>query len=247
MVCFEELTFATESTRRITTACAHRKTLICQGCVRESITAQASSKSLENITCLVPDCNAVLQHEDLRLFTSQEIFNRFGTILTQRALAVLLGYVLCSSSACKNGGFIDEETDSFFTCSSCHTRTRVQCKTFNHPDVSCGQNQRNLAQAEPTTTRRQRQQDERASERLVNTIAKQCPGMGCGARIEKNNGCDHMTCSHCRHEFCRVCVAPDGPIRENGNHRHRRTCEHYAAVDYQRRRHFEDDHEDVIY
>ena len=37
----------------------------------------------------------------------------------------------------------------------------------------------------------------------VNT--KSCPK--CVSRIEKNHGCNHMTCRQCKHEFCWICMA----------------------------------------
>jgi len=44
---------------------------------------------------------------------------------------------------------------------------------------------------------------------LANT--KPCPK--CARPIEKNQGCMHMTCSQCRHEFCWLCT---GPWSEHG-------------------------------
>jgi len=44
-----------------------------------------------------------------------------------------------------------------------------------------------------------------SDEELVMQTSKPCP-TGCGFFIQKAFGCNHMTCSHCRHEFCWLCL-----------------------------------------
>ncbi len=46
--------------------------------------------------------------------------------------------------------------------------------------------------------------------RLIALTTKKCPNPAtkCTVPIEKNEGCQHMTCTQCRHEFCWVCLRP---------------------------------------
>ena len=51
------------------------------------------------------------------------------------------------------------------------------------------------------------------SESWVTAHTKPCAG--CGAPIQKNGGCNHITCSQCHGHFCwvRCCLAPAGTSR----------------------------------
>jgi hypothetical protein len=40
----------------------------------------------------------------------------------------------------------------------------------------------------------QRAQEDAASLEAISKLSKKCPGLNCTYYIEKNDGCDHMTC-----------------------------------------------------
>lgn len=48
-------------------------------------------------------------------------------------------------------------------------------------------------------------------ERLLSNLNKilftePCPN--CGVSIQKDEGCDHMVCAKCKHEYCWRCLGP---------------------------------------
>ncbi|KAG0208073.1 hypothetical protein BGX28_000893 [Mortierella sp. GBA30] len=54
--------------------------------------------------------------------------------------------------------------------------------------------------------------DDSETANWISTHTKECGK--CQSTIEKNGGCNHMTCRKCRHEFCWVCM---GPWLEHGS------------------------------
>jgi len=79
-------------------------------------------------------------------------------------------------------------------CDKCDTRFCLRCGVEPHSPVSCGE----LA----TWNEKCRNESETANWILANT--KPCPK--CSSRIEKNQGCNHMSCPQCKFEFCWICL-----------------------------------------
>jgi ariadne-1 len=80
------------------------------------------------------------------------------------------------------------------TC-RCGLRICWDCKKAAHAPVTCAQQQvweQVAGQAEDVVQGLWESQN-----------TKECPK--CRNRIEKNGGCNHMTCSQCRHQFCWIC------------------------------------------
>lgn len=79
------------------------------------------------------------------------------------------------------------------TCMSCGTEFCFHHANAHPPGVSC--------RAFASRTRK----DERLSKKTVKRISKPCPNRACRAPTEKNGGCNHISCSRCRFEWCWLC------------------------------------------
>jgi ariadne-1 len=84
---------------------------------------------------------------------------------------------------------------------ACTTTFCFNCKEEAHRPVGCD------------TVRRWVTKNSAESENLNWILANTKPCPKCHRPIEKNQGCMHMTCSQCRHEFCWLC---NGPWGEHG-------------------------------
>jgi hypothetical protein len=67
-----------------------------------------------------------------------------------------------------------------------------------------------------------------ASATLIQTSTKMCPNSRCQTNITKSDGCNHITCTRCRCEFCWIC----GQELPRDRHGHYSTELHYSHNSY---------------
>lgn len=79
------------------------------------------------------------------------------------------------------------------TCNTCFC---FKCGSEAHAPTSCAHLEQWMDKC--------KNESETANWILANT--KKCPR--CTTRIEKNQGCNHMTCKQCKFEFCWICSGP---------------------------------------
>ena len=101
----------------------------------------------------------------------------------------------CESIACAPHKAALEQAGQLAHCSHCALTFCVSC---GHPEPHAPTSCRELA----LWTEKCRNESETANWILANT--KCCPK--CNSRIEKNQGCNHMTCQRCAYEFCWICM-----------------------------------------
>ena len=147
-------------------------------------------------------------------------------------------YRKCLRTTCPMGQIHEAgDAEPLMTCMECGYRMCYIHARSWHEGQTCSQYEAS----------KRHQMENSSSLQLIERLLKKCPGRGCNAPIEKNEGCDHMTCKasvnvleilsltsqrqgySCKYEFCWQCLAPYGPIREHGNEGHRSTCRYHSA------------------
>eukprot|EP00943_MAST-04B_sp_MAST-4B-sp1_P007402 g7402.t1 len=201
--------------------CKHEPT-VCKGCLDKHVLEEMNGKgNIEDLKCPSASCTVKFTHSDVKKVTQKSTFERYDDILTKRFLSKMSNFTWCKAEGCGSGQcHLDEHRCPIMTCSACGRRS---CFTHNipwHEGQTCTQYDEALA-AE--------RDGDRLNMEYIRRVGKQCPS--CKIAIEKNDGCDHMTCRNCGHEFCWLCLADWGPINRDGCHRHRRTCRHFRRFE----------------
>lgn len=95
-------------------------------------------------------------------------------------------FTMCLGPGCDSGQIHETGGDlPIMTCTICHFKTCFTHKMPWHAGQTC---------ADYDAERKERMEQEAASEQLILRTTKRCPNPECGHAIEKNEGCDHMTC-----------------------------------------------------
>jgi hypothetical protein len=188
-ICLSEITI---EQLYILEECFHR---YCKDCIADHCLSGINNGKVRRITCPSPDCKHILSYQEIRQLISQEVFDRYETFLLRETLADDPDSVWCARPGCSmamiaNGGMMmtcPSESCAFSFCRS--------CKEPWHADSTCEQHKQ---------WKIDNGQADNLYENWARENTKNCPS--CLRPIQKNGGCNHMTCSHCRHEFCWVCL-----------------------------------------
>ena len=202
--------------------CRHQTRSVCNLCILQHVQKAIEITFTDDIYCPELECGMKFDYHTLRnilLFDGDDkLIERYDRYVFQRELEQMDEFIWCSNPLC-NVGQLNEggPMNNIVTCFSCHQKTCFTHKVKWHERINCEEYDQRI---DP---------NDESSRRWIVENSKKCPQ--CPYQIEKNDGCDHMTCIKCRYEFCWSCLADFQPIRKDGNHRHEPTCKHYAFYD----------------
>lgn len=192
LICFEQ------SDDCLSLACKHTA---CISCFKAFIKSSLLS-GINNLKpkCFYPQCEMTLGPSLIRRLhkdSTQTMKFYYRTMLEHYLDGHPQSYFLCKSNKCKKiiSVVINPAAPSTVVC-ACLIAYCTLCHEQAHVLLSC---------KEYSSWRAYKSEKlDKANDTWIRKNTKPCPN--CNWAIEKNDGCLHMVCLKCKHEFCWVCI-----------------------------------------
>ena len=197
--------------------CQHSQRTICNQCVYNHSRFTLENGATIKVICPEPGCRSTFSYQNIRrilaIGNNRRLLDQYDLAVTRKCLEEIPEFIWCAHPGCQSGQIHDMSmyTGCKMTCIECNRDTCSFHRTIWHTGMTCERYDRRG----PTAT-------------WIRINTKQCPQ--CHRNIQKSDGCDHMTCSQCGHQFCWECLANSIEIMRIGRHRHACTCTHYRPA-----------------
>jgi len=201
-----------------TDRCRHDP-MACRECLSMHIdTHLATNGAMAEVPCPDADCGQLMLYEEVKLWASTAGFERYDTLVLRLLLSGEANFVWCKNGKCDHGQIHTQgNCQPIVICSQCKHKSCFVHQVPWHDGYTCSEYDNKMA--DPANQAR--------SAELISQITKPCPK--CQWPIQKNEGCEHMTC-RCKYEFCWVCLASHKDVIRYGNHRHKPDCRLYFPL-----------------
>ena len=161
----------------------HHRANVCRDRYFSHVEVEIDSKQWDEIAC--PECTITLSFEEVKNMTSTESFVKYEHACIMSTLSADPDFRHCLASTSSSGQLHPGRSDEpIFRCEECGHKHCVVCETDWHRDQTCEEFQ--------TARQRPLNIEDEKSQQEIEKIFKPCPQ--CHVRIEKEGGCDHMTC-----------------------------------------------------
>lgn len=180
-------------------SCNHR---LCTDCysyyVKQKIWEEQQSR---NIKCPGEKCNLIVNDQTVKLLIGENnsYYQKYQTLLDETFVNDNELFKFCPGPEC--GSAIEcqvrqSDLNSHVPTVQCKCGYMFcfGCKNEDHMPCTC-----NIAKMWMKKC-----QDDSETSNWISANTKDCPK--CNSCIEKNGGCNHMTCKKCQYEFCWVCM-----------------------------------------
>ncbi|EAY12640.1 IBR domain containing protein [Trichomonas vaginalis G3] len=138
-------------------------------------------------------CYAPVTRHDVKNIMGDKVFNSYTKFLIETQISENPNLKHCINPRCQK--ILTTKSICLCLAAECECGARICwcCGEEAHDPVTCETKDKWLSIT----------QEDSLSERWEKQNSKRCPN--CKAAIEKNGGCNHMTCYKCHYEFCWIC------------------------------------------
>ena len=181
LICEEKLT--NEELNNNFIECFH---IFCDDCYYNYFKEKINNNQIERIKCPQKDCNYILFNNfiERKLINDIPLLEKYSKLKERRQLMLNLNVQLCPFPDCESYG--GKGNNKNVCCIENGYKFCFNCLKDWHGDKQC-----NI-------------EVDKSFENWRDSLkVKRCPK--CKYFIEKNYGCNHMTCSFCKYEFCWIC------------------------------------------
>ena len=189
-ICLEEYEFANPNNYYLDCGC-----IVHESCFDEYIETEITSGKvpIKCPLCKKIDVNELYIKDSLKKNQKEDLIQKFEKFSINYYILNHPKDTSCCPSVGCNYVFIYEKGDDYFQCPLCESEYCLQCKTDWHEGESCEQYR---------LKKDVNKLDSLFKEFVVGSNFKKCPY--CNRWVEKNEGCNHISCL-CGNHFCYNC------------------------------------------
>ena len=177
--------------------CGHR---YCVSCYIQYLSSKIKDEGeAARIQCPANGCNRIVDSKTLDFLVEESLKNRYRELLTRTYVDDRDNLKWCPAPNCVYAvqcGVKKKDLRRIVPTvgCKCHHQFCFGCALPDHQPAPCPLVKKWVKKCE----------DDSETANWISANTKECPK--CGSTIEKNGGCNHMTCRKCRHEFCWMCM-----------------------------------------
>ncbi|KAL9609161.1 MAG: hypothetical protein Q9167_006056 [Letrouitia subvulpina] len=192
-ICFDD----SPSVETYAMKCGHR---YCVDCYRQYLGQKIREEGeAARIQCPTNGCSRIVDSKSMDLLVATDLKDRYLTLLTRTYVDDLDSLKWCPAPNCEYAvecSVKRQELNRIVPTVACHCNHRFcfGCTLNDHQPTPCTLVRMWLKKCE----------DDSETANWISANTKECPK--CSSTIEKNGGCNHMTCRKCKYEFCWMCM-----------------------------------------
>ncbi|KAG1153320.1 hypothetical protein G6F37_010461 [Rhizopus arrhizus] len=184
-------------------SCEHR---FCKNCYTQYLYQKIREGESRRIQCPESECTLIVDEKTVELLVDKVTFAKYRELLNRTFVDDNDFLKWCPAPDCEYAVECNIPSTSLTSVvptveCNCSHRFCFGCTLNDHQPCICALVNKWLKKCE----------DDSETANWISANTKECPK--CHSTIEKNGGCNHMTCRKCKYEFCWVCM---GPWSEHG-------------------------------